>query len=184
MYTTLNSMKNQINLNYPVNTNTAFNFNNSYTHAPVKEVKVYNAVPHDREVRSEPLDPRTKVNPWTSPPSTHSSVSPRVWGRALWFSLHNGALNYPENPDEEKKQMMINFILGLPIIIPCDMCKNHAYEYIQARKNTLHKVVENADNLFKFFWEFHNDVNKRTGKPLMSLEAVYNLYRTNPTGAL
>lgn len=167
MYPTLTSMQNQINLSYPVNPNTAFNFNNSYTQQPIREVKVYNA-------------PTTVMKP-----SPHSNtVSPRVWGRALWFSLHNGALNYPDDPDDEKKQMMINFILGLPIMLPCDMCKNHAHEYIQSRKNTLHNVVQNSRNLFKFFWEFHNDVNRRTGKPTMTLEAVYNLYRTNPTGAL
>ena len=173
MYPTLTSMKNQINLNYPVNANNAFNFNNSYTQPKAKEVKVYNV---------NPIPTRQMQNQHSTP--SHTGVSPRVWGRALWFSLHNGALNYPENPDQEKKQMMINFILGLPIMIPCDMCKNHAYEYIQSRKNTLHNVVENSQNLFQFFWEFHNDVNKRTGKPLMSLEAVYNLYKTNPTGAL
>jgi hypothetical protein len=115
---------------------------------------------------------------------SQSTISPSVWGRPFWFSLHNGALNYPDDADDEKKQMMINFILGLPIMLPCDACKNHAYEYIQSKKSMLHHVVQNSRNLFQFFWEFHNDVNKRTGKPTLSLEAVYNLYRTNPTSAL
>lgn len=170
MYQTLASMNNQ--LSYPVNQNTAFN-NNSYTRQPNREVKVYNA----------PSAMNSTGKTHVTKPS-HLNVSPQVWGRALWFSLHFGALNYPEDANDEKKQMMINFILGLPIMIPCDVCKNHAYEYIQSKKNTLHNVVQNPRNLFQFFWEFHNDVNHKTGKPTMTLEAVYNLYRTNPTSAL
>ena len=185
MYPTLNSMKNQINLNYPVNPNTAFNFNNSYTQQPNREVKVYNAATTTNNppptTHLGHINSQVKTTPTKS---SHSTVSPKLWGRPLWFSLHFGALNYPDDPDDEKKQMMINFILGLPIMIPCDICKNHSYEYIQSRKNMLHKVVESSHSLFQFFWEFHNDVNKRTGKPTMTLEAVYNLYRTNPAGAL
>ena len=183
MYPTLTSIKNQINLNYLVKPNTAFNFNNSYTQQqPSREVKVYNAPSSTNNSPTTHLNSQAKT--LTTKPSHSNTVSPPIWGRALWFSLHFGALNYPDDPDDEKKQMMINFILGLPIMIPCDMCKNHAYEYIQSRKSMLHQVVENSHTLFQFFWEFHNDVNKRTGKHTMTLEAVYNLYLTNPTGAL
>ena len=158
MYPTLTSLQNQ--------NNTFSNFNQRPTYQPNREVKVYNA-------------PSTT----TTKPS-HSNVSPQVWGRPLWFSFHFGALNYPDDADDEKKQMMINFILGIPLIIPCDVCKNHAYDYIQSRKNNLYNIVQNSHTLFRFFWEFHNDVNKRNGKPTMTLEAVYNLYRTNPSTAL
>ena len=164
MYQTLSSIRNQIN----------FDHNTNFNHHPyVTPVNVYHPVPNRQPV--------TTVKQMSERPT---SVSPRVWGRPLWFSLHYGALNYPHDVDDEKKQMMINFILGLPMMIPCDMCKNHAHEYIQSRKHTLHNVVQNTHNLFTFFWEFHNDVNKRNGKPLMSLEAVYHLYKTNPSGAL
>lgn len=107
-----------------------------------------------------------------------------VWGRPLWFTLHYGALNYPENPDASMRNMMVGYIKGLPIMIPCDICKNHAYEYINKCSTTkLWDATESKESLFKFFWEFHNDVNFKTNKPRISLEKAYNIYKNNPGSA-
>lgn len=116
------------------------------------------------------------------PRETFESKDPKsLWGRPLWFTLHYGALNYPDEPDSSMRNMMVGYIQGLPIMIPCDICKNHAYEYISNCTTTkLWDVTENKRTLFRFFWEFHNDVNARVGKPTMSLQEAYNLYENNP----
>jgi hypothetical protein len=124
----------------------------------------------------------TKSN--NTPPKT-DNVNKSTWGRPLWFSLHYGALNYPNNPDDSMKKMMVGYIRGLPIMIPCDVCKNHAYTYISKFTDTqLTYISSDKDRLFKFFWEFHNDVNKRTNKPIISLENAYNIFKNNPKSAL
>lgn len=112
------------------------------------------------------------------------SVIPSIWGKQLWFSLHFGALNYPLNPTPEMQIMQIGFIKGLPMMIPCDKCKNHSQEYITSRPVEIEYAVTNPYRLFKFFVDFHNYVNKLTNKKEMSLEQAFELYSKNPLKAL
>jgi hypothetical protein len=108
-----------------------------------------------------------------------------LWGRPLWFSLHYGALNYPTKPDTSMQEMTIGFIKGLPIMIPCDVCKNHAYEYIsKLTHNQLMDITSTSEKLFRFFWDFHNMVNTKTGKATMTLKDAYSLFENNPQNAL
>jgi hypothetical protein len=37
-------------------------------------------------------------------------------------------------------------------------------------------IVSGRENLFKFFWEFHNYVNKRYNKPQITLEEAKSMY--------
>ena len=105
-----------------------------------------------------------------------NSGNPEVWGPAFWFSLHNGALRYPVNAAPLWRQRMKHFILGIPVMVPCEKCSDHATAYIEGNYNRIDTVVSGREELFKFFWEFHNYVNKRLGKPLMTLRAAYTMY--------
>ena len=120
-----------------------------------------------------------------TPTPTKQVVNKATWGRPLWFSLHYGALNYPKKADETMKTMMIGYIRGLPIMIPCDVCKNHAYEYISKFSDQQLLIFASGnENLFKFFWQFHNNVNSQTGKSTITLEKAYEIYKNNPSSAL
>jgi hypothetical protein len=105
-----------------------------------------------------------------------NSGNPEVWGPAFWFSLHNGALRYPVNAAPLWRQRMKHFILGIPVMVPCEKCSDHATAYIEGNYNRIDTVVSGREELFKFFWEFHNYVNKRLGKPRMTLRAAYTMY--------
>jgi hypothetical protein len=112
-----------------------------------------------------------------------NSGNPEVWGPAFWFSLHNGALRYPVNAAPLWRQRMKHFILGIPVMVPCEKCSDHATAYIEGNYQRIDNVVSGREELFKFFWEFHNYVNKRLGKPIMTLRAAYTMYsaKTNVT---
>jgi hypothetical protein len=113
------------------------------------------------------------------------SVTKSTWGRPLWFSLHYGALNYPKTADDSMKNMMVGYIRGLPIMIPCDICKNHAYEYISKFSDQqLREISSSNESLFRFFWQFHNNVNSQTGKPTITFEKAYDVYMNNPASTL
>jgi len=103
-------------------------------------------------------------------------ASPEVWGPRFWFTLHNGALNYPSLANPLCIERMKNFILAIPIMIPCHTCKDHALAYIEINKDYFDMVCSGRDKLFKFFVDFHNFVNKRLNKPEMSYEDAYRLY--------
>ena len=105
-----------------------------------------------------------------------NTMNPEVWGPAFWFSLHNGALRYPINASPLWAERMKQFILGIPVMVPCVNCSEHATAHIETNADNLDTIVSGRANLFKFFWEFHNFINVRLNKPTMTLEEAYKLY--------
>jgi hypothetical protein len=105
-----------------------------------------------------------------------STSSPDVFGPPMWFTLHNGASKYPDNPSPITKQRMKYFIIGLPVMIPCANCREHATSYIEKNMPDLDRICNNRTNLFNFFVDFHNYVNERLNKPLMCYSDAEKLY--------
>lgn len=109
----------------------------------------------------------------------YNTASPKVFGPPLWFSLHNGAAHYPMNPSPIVKERMKHLILGIPVLTPCKNCSEHATAYVEKNYDNLDDICSSRDKLFKFFVDFHNEVNKRLNKPIMSYEDAYKLYLGN-----
>ena len=105
-----------------------------------------------------------------------NTADPAVWGSAFWFVLHNGAAHYPVKASPMWAQHMKNFILAMPVMIPCEKCADHALAHIKANEHRLDEVVSGRDNLFKFFYDFHNYVNRRYGKPIPTLEEAWSIH--------
>ncbi len=105
-----------------------------------------------------------------------NSGDPKVWGPAFWFSLHNGAARYPVKASPLCAERMKYFILGMPVMIPCEKCRDHATAHIEANWRRLDEVVSGRQHLFNFFVDFHNYVNMRYKKPQMGYEEAYKLY--------
>jgi hypothetical protein len=74
---------------------------------------------------------------------------------------------------------MKDFILGMPIMIPCEECADHATAHIEANHSRLDEVTSGRQQLFNFFVDFHNLVNRRYGKPVMGYEEAFALYTGN-----
>jgi hypothetical protein len=124
--------------------------------------------------QSKLLDETPSLNlKWETTKYTNTA-DPSVWGPALWFSMHNGALRYPINASPVVASRMKGFILGLPEIIPCIDCKEHARSHVES--TDLNSVTSGRKALFCFFVSFHNFVNKRYGKPSMSCEKAMDMY--------
>jgi len=101
-------------------------------------------------------------------------TSPQVWGPPLWFSLHVSSANYPVNPSEITKKNTKARILALPFELPCVECRLHANNFISSKN--LDDIVSSKNKLFAFYVEFHNKVNERQNKPLVSLEEAKKMY--------
>ena len=128
---------------------------------------------------------RPQVDHYTENPDVHirfdqeeeyNTASPQVFGPPMWFTLHNAAAHYPENPSPLTRERMKQIIIGLPVLIPCQNCSEHATAHIEKFYDQLDQICSSRDSLFKFFVDFHNYVNKRYNKPLMSYEKAYKLY--------
>ena len=87
------------------------------------------------------------------------------WSNHCWQFLHRSfALHKPT------VQGARLFLQGLQDVIPCSHCRNHYRAYLQQ-----HPVDEGTD-LFQWSVDLHNDVNLRTGKPLVSVSDARRMY--------
>jgi hypothetical protein len=102
--------------------------------------------------------------------------SPDIFGPPFWFTLHASSMSYPLNPTPIVKDKMRNFIIAIPVLLPCKNCQEHATAYIEKHYNEIDTFCSGRDSLFKFFVDFHNEVNKRKDKKIMSYEDAYQLY--------
>lgn len=102
------------------------------------------------------------------------NLEPNIWGPHYWATLHFISSTYDNNPNQSIKSNMKNFIQSLPVFLPCKECQDHAFDYI--KQFNLNHVIQNRKELFTFFFNFHNNVNKRLKKPLMSMEDALNKY--------
>lgn len=105
-----------------------------------------------------------------------NTEDPEVWGRPMWFSIHNGAAKYPLRASKIVAQHMKGYILGLPYMLPCQNCSEHTKAYTAMNYDNLDDICSGRMKLFNFFVQLHNYVNKRYGKPIMSTEEAYKLY--------
>lgn len=105
-----------------------------------------------------------------------SKKDPKYWGSRYWFVLHNASINYPIKASLTEKERMKGFILGIPVTLPCEKCKPHAQAYIMKNTEFLDIICDGRNNLFKFFVDFHNTVNYRLGKPILTYDQAYKLY--------
>lgn len=139
--------------------NTENTFNNS-------SFSIYKNIETNKEVEKKDI----KIN------NTTYNIPPSKWGPGLWYVLHTGSLNYPENPTLIYKDRMKNFIKGIPYILPCDDCRTHAMNFITENEDKLDEICTSKQNLFKFFVDFHNKVNKRHDKKIYTYEEALKLY--------
>jgi len=106
------------------------------------------------------------------------STNQEVWGPLFWFTLHNGAARYPLRASPITKERMKGFILGIPVMVPCNDCSEHAVAFIEGSYHVLDDICSGRMKLFNFFVDFHNRVNNRYNKPLMGYDEAYALYAT------
>jgi hypothetical protein len=122
-----------------------------------------------------------KKNKLILPSLNETSIltKPEVFGPYNWFVFHNTATNYPQVASPLFAERMKNFILAIPLTLPCQKCKEDATAYIDSYKNQLDLVVSGREQLFNFFVDFHNFVNLKLGKRSYTYDEVKILYNYN-----
>lgn len=110
----------------------------------------------------------------------HDNTDPKYIGPGIWNFIHKFAFKARTKAEQLAfvklmKETCQNF--------PCFTCRGHCTEYI--KNHPLEEyvgvlvVINNQRlplGLFVWTWKFHNAVNARINKPIMSWETAYNLY--------
>lgn len=152
-----------------------------FEHTPVKSKPVNKLSSQLEHNFQNDKNPGTQINMKLENTTTTTTSDPTVWGPSFWFMLHNGASKYPIEASNHRKERMKGFILGIPTMVPCEGCISHAIPYLEATKPQLDDIVKGRDSLFKFFVDFHNDVNKRLHKKQYSYDEAYQMYKKGVT---
>ena len=91
---------------------------------------------------------------------------PPTWGYHQWTMLHLMAHVYPENPNSMRQESMLKYLQGMSMNMPCPGCVYHYVNYFKSNP----PKVESRTALKKYLVDFHNEVNKRTGKRTYTYE--------------
>jgi len=81
---------------------------------------------------------------------------------SIWQQL----TSYPDSPSIQERQEMDQWIRATAALLPCKMCQEHFWAHINSPRYG--KALESRTKLFLFFFHVHNDINARTGRPVMS----------------
>lgn len=108
------------------------------------------------------------------------NTDPKYIGPGTWFYIHKTARKAVTHAAQLEFIKTMNAICSE---FPCTVCRGHCSLYIKNHpmEEYLDTVVEiNGEKLllgmFVWSWKFHNAVNARTKKPLMSWDTAFNLY--------
>lgn len=102
--------------------------------------------------------------------------NPASFGPGIWYCIHRMAR---DANSEEAKQKFKEFIEKIIVNLPCTTCIEHATAYYKARPiDPFWSIKENGKDIgmFKWSWEFHNTVNARLKKSLISWDNAKRLF--------
>lgn len=97
------------------------------------------------------------------------------WGPAYWFFLHMTSFSPLAGKPVEFKRFLDMF----SILLPTAEARNLSIQYMTENQKRLALVVSNENNIFFFWFQFHNYVNTILRKRLLTFERVKELYKIN-----
>ena len=91
----------------------------------------------------------------------HNPPDIKELGRSSWTLLHSIAANH-DGDGQDKTGDMSTFLQLFAKFYPCKECSDHMKRYLQAHPPD----TRNKHTLQNWCCQFHNDVNRKLGKPL------------------
>jgi len=91
-------------------------------------------------------------------PIKKERVKEMLWGEPTWFLFHTLAEKIKETHFAELKNKLISFIKQICNNLPCPECAQHATSFVNGVN---FDAIINKDQLKVFFFNFHNEVNRR-----------------------
>ena len=102
-------------------------------------------------------------------------MSKSVWGPPTWHLLHCMALKAKDTMTLPQLEEMKGLIERVVSNLPCPMCSGHAMSYFKLRQ---FKRIQTLQQLRHFLFMFHNNVNQRIKKPVITYEEHLLVYES------
>jgi len=102
--------------------------------------------------------------------NTNNGLITKIWGPAVWESLHCIAFGYPINPSDEDKKNYKDFFINLMNVLPCKFCRDSYKDFITKEENIIEnrtiltdEDMKNRETLTMWLYRVHNRVNLKLG---------------------
>jgi hypothetical protein len=102
-------------------------------------------------------------------------MSKSVWGPPTWHLLHCMALKAKDTMTPPQLEEMKVILERIVTNLPCPMCSGHALSYFKLRQ---FKRIQTLQQLREFLFHFHNNVNQRIKKPVITYEQHLLIYES------
>lgn len=96
-------------------------------------------------------------------------MRPDIWGPPAWTLLHAITLDYPNNPTNEDKQNMLNFIISLGKVLPCAKCRLNFRDHL-LKYPLDNEALSSKNNLVNWMIDIHNCVNESKNQNKLTYE--------------
>ena len=97
-----------------------------------------------------------------------------IWGPHFWFFLHTVSMNYPTSPIDGTKKRFYDFIHSIPLFIPDKDIASAFQQMLDIYPVT--PYLDNRNSFTRWMHFIHNKINKRIGKPQISMDKFYEEY--------
>ena len=104
-----------------------------------------------------------------------NTASPEVNGPPAWFTYHNGSFHLPDILSPVSIKRIQGYIDGIPEMQPCLKCSEHARAYIEKNRDRI-QSIKRGEDVARFFVDFHNYVNQKLGKRIVSFDEAKAMY--------
>ena len=91
------------------------------------------------------------------------------WGIPTWYFMHTYAEKINENYYKENHIECFGIIRTICYSLPCPYCRDHAVSYLRRVPTG---SINTKEKLKNFLWQFHNRVNKNTGKDEVDIKIL------------
>jgi hypothetical protein len=98
-----------------------------------------------------------------------------VWGPCIWNVLHTLSIKIKDSHFDSQRTRIIEIIQKICNNLPCPICSSHASNFL--RKNRFSQL-KSKDQLIRFMWMLHNDVNKRLKKQSVDYDTLLSTYES------
>ena len=101
------------------------------------------------------------------------SISIDIWGPNIWYLFHTIAYKLKESSFDIVKKNIFDITKSICNTLPCDECSKHAITLLSKYN---FDTIKNKKDLIKFYYNFHNFVNKKLNKSIFDEEKLEELY--------
>ena len=101
-------------------------------------------------------------------------MSKNVWGPPTWRLLHCLSVKAKDTMTLPQLNDLKTILERIVSNLPCPVCSTHAKSYFKLNK---FNTIITLDQLRYFMFVFHNNVNTRINKPLITYEEHNMLYK-------